>query len=184
MLLTFTGCKESTVDYSMWTTEELLATPAGLDYLVKQAGAIDYAYIEEQLETKVFDPLTYYVLDKHGWTDSSQWFGQIASNSYFILDDSTIRCCTFAYIYVYLDPDGNHTQRYYTDHPFTGDRLSALLNAFHPDSRLAAQIENRLIVEYRDEYNRLWRHVILLTDTRESLLQDYPYRLDELTGGI
>lgn len=180
-LTAFAACDDDPIDYSTWTEEELLASPGGLDYLVKQSGAVDYAYIEEQLETKVFDPTTFYVLDKHGWTDSSEWYGYISSTSYFILDGSTIRCCSIVYNNAYLDPDGNRTNRYYIDRQFTGDRLSAVLKAFRQNSRIAAQIEDTLIVEYRDEYNRLWRHVVYLTDTRDILLQKYPYSFDELT---
>lgn len=55
-LFVFAACDDDAIDYSTWTTEELLATPAGIEYLIKNAAPIDYAAIEEELETLVFYP--------------------------------------------------------------------------------------------------------------------------------
>ncbi len=181
--LTFAACdkNEFTDDYATWTTEELLASPGGLDYLVKTASPIDYAYIDEQLKTKVFGEKTFYVLDKDGWTDSSEWYGRICLNYYCCLDDATIRVCTIGFFDYYVTPTGDITNRFYTDRPFTGDRLTAMLDAFQYGSKPVAQIGDTLIVDWTDGYRRLWRYVVTLKDSRDQLLEEFPYSMDELT---
>ena len=44
-LTAFAACNDDSIDYSTWSHEELLATPGGVDYLIRTTGPIDYAAI-------------------------------------------------------------------------------------------------------------------------------------------
>ena len=181
-LTAFAACDDDPIDYSTWSEEELLATPGGVDYLIKTAGQIDYAYIEEQLKTMVFSPYYFFVYDERdGWTEPRDWVG-ITFNYYFIIGNAARGC-----YYVgesgclYKTPTGEITSSYYKNYTFTGDRLTAILDSFEKGSKVKAQLGNTLIVENFDSYGRRWLYLVSLDDLRESLLELYPYSFDELT---
>ena len=186
-LTAFAACDDDPIDYSTWTEEELLATPGGVDYLIKTAGPIDYAYIEEQLKTKVFHRYNYFVDDQRdGWIEAREMNGGYIDKYYFIIGNS-VRICddTAPAAAFYKTPTGEITSKYYDDYAFTGDRLTAILEYFggHASEECAkvkAQIGNTLIVESIFP-NQRWLFLISLDDLRERLLELYPYSRDELT---
>lgn len=175
----FAACDDDAIDYSTWTTEELLATPAGVEYLIKNAAPIDYAAIEAELETLVFHPYYFFCLDSYGWSEACEWLG-MGSSYYFVMDD-VLRGCFDTDMTPLMRPDGKSTQSYYIDRKFTGDRLPAILNMWRSDAQIKARVENTLIMEYYGEYGRRWLYLVSLVDMRERLLADYPYSLDELS---
>ncbi len=178
-LVAFAACDDDPIDYSTWSNEELLATPGGVDYLIRTAAPIDYAAIEEELETKVADRYHYFIHDWFGWTESSKMNGA-ALLSYVIIED-VIRCCVDGDILL-RTPEGDETYRYYRDNKFTGDRLSALLAEFDcgRGAKLKARIENTLVVESYGEDNSRMLDLIRLVDGREEWLERYPYNFYEL----
>ncbi len=177
-LIALAACDDDAVDYSTWTTEELLATPAGVEYLIQNASPIDYAAIEEELETLVFHPYYFFCLNSDGWSEACDYDGT-AISYYFVMDD-VVRGCFDTDMTPLMRPDGKYTQSYYIDKKFTGDRLSAILNDWRSDAQIKARVENTLIMEYYDQYGRRWLHLVSLVDMREQLLVDYPYSRDEL----
>lgn len=179
-LTAFAACDDDPIDYSTWTTEELLAMPDGVEYLIKTAEPIDYADIEEQLETMVFTPYHFFVYDpSYGWDDIKNWCGPFTQH-YFIIGDA-VRGCYDIPGYPYKTPAGEYTSRFYMDYAFTGDRLTAILDCFEKGATVKAQIGKTLIIEKFDTYGQRWLYLVSLTDMRENLFESYPYSLDELT---
>ncbi len=178
-LVAFAACDDDPIDYSTWSNEELLATPGGVDYLIRTAAPIDYAAIEEELETKVADRYHYFIHDWLGWTESSKMNGA-ALLSYVIIED-VIRCCVIEDL-LFRTPEGDETSCYYRDKKFTGDRLSALLAELDcgRGAKLKARIENTLVVESYGEDNSRMLDLIRLVDGREEWLERYPYNFYEL----
>lgn len=175
-MLAFAACnKDEGPDYDRWTTEELLATGGGIDYLVKKGGPIDYEQIGEWLGSHVFSPAEEYVYDG-GWT-LPDLLGA-STGCLIVLDASTYRRCWLDTTGGYLTPDGKWTKHLYLDISYTGDPLRALLDTrFGPDAKIAAQVGKTLIVAYEDVYKRRWRAVVHLTDDREQALAFYPDNL-------
>ena len=187
-LTAFAACDDDPIDYSTWTEEELLATPGGVDYLIKTAGPIDYAYIEEQLKTKVFHTYNFFVDDpRDGWIEARELLGVYSDHYYFIIGNAARSCFDTALSgNFYKTPTGEITSRFHEDHAFTEDRLTAILNIFQENTStknamIKAQLGNTLIVENFDSYGRRWLYLVSLDDLRERLLELYPYSFDELT---
>lgn len=182
-LTAFAACDDDPIDYSTWTEEELLATPGGVDYLIKTAGPIDYAYIEEQLKTKVFHRYNFFVDDPRvDWIEAREMDGLYSDAYYFIIGNAARSCFDMGLSgNFYKTPTGEITSRFHEDHAFTGDRLTAILDSFEKGSKVKAQLGNTLIVENFDSYGRRWLYLVSLDDLRERLLELYPYSFDELT---
>ena len=119
----FAACDDDPIDYSTWSNEELLATPGGVDYLIRTAAPIDYAAIEEELETKVFDPYYFFVYSsRDGWLDSQdKWDGGVDLNPFVVLDD-VVRYCFREDVYDYRTSEGERVEYMYFEYPYTGDR--------------------------------------------------------------
>lgn len=181
-LAVFAACDDDPIDYSTWTTEELLATPEGIDYLIEASAPVDYAAIEEELETLAFEPYYFFVHSaRDGWTNSSDWIGG-GSSSYVVMGD-IVRSYLVCNGVFFRTPEGELTSRYYQDSHFTGDRLTAVLELFdhgRDNVKIKARIEKTLIVESYDEYEQRWLDLVRLVDSRDVLQEQFPYSLDEL----
>ena len=181
-LVAFAACDDDPIDYSTWSNEELLATPGGVDYLIRTAAPIDYAAIEEELETKVFDPYYFFVYSsRDGWLDSQdKWDGGVDLNPFVVLDD-VVRYCFREDVDDYRTSEGERVEYMYFEYPYTGDRLAAVLKyRGHERANLKARIENTLIVESYDEYGRRWLDLVRLTDNREEYLNTYRHNFYDL----
>ena len=176
----FAACDDDPIDYSTWTTEELLATPGGVDYLIDTAAPIDYAAIEEELETMVFDPYYFFVYDdRDGWYDSQDSCdGPMDLGTYVVVNDAVRHGFMLDYFMDYRTPEGERVQYAYREKKFTGDRLKAVLDFF--GGKIKARIEHTLVVEEYDRYDRRWLYLVRLTDDREEVLQQYRYNWDDL----
>lgn len=168
-LMLFAACskdEEPAIDYSTWTTEELLADPNGIDYLVKTAGEVDYDALNEQL--KAMKVLITPGADKHYVKRGGKWKEElmlgISEVYYLLMGDGTYRCC-------YRDPAGQFggNRGYYTG-TVGNDPIAQFLGLSENGNKILAVVGESLIVE---NHKGTRRYIARINDCRQWVFEHY-----------
>ncbi len=174
-LMVFAACnkdEELAIDYSTWTTEELLADPNGIDYLVKTAGEVDYDALNEQLSAMMV--LITPGADKRYVKRGGKWKQEqmlgVSGTYYLLMGDGTYRRC-------FTDMAGQFGgNRGYYIKTVGNDPIAQFLGLAEDGNKILAVVGQSLIVENHNGTRRFIAHI---SDCRQWVLENYTVNFRE-----
>lgn len=168
-LMTFMACdtdEEPAIDYSTWTTEELLADPNGIDYLVKTAGEVNYDALNEQLKAMMV--LVIPGAENHYAKRDGKWVEEemlgISTRYCLLMDDGTYRRC-----YSDMAHQFGGKRGYYTG-TVGNDPIAQFLGLTEDGDKIVAVVGQSLIVE---NHKGTRRYIAYVKDCRQWVLENY-----------
>ena len=169
------ACEDSLeqIDYSTLSTEELLQTGEGVDYLVSQASEIDFAALNERLKTEVLrgeDNLRYYEREDGKW-ERELLIGGSGCAYCVLMDDNTFRYC-----FEFDDSQWELAGKWFCTHNAYDNAVVEMVGKVVPWAKIVAQVDNVLICEDRDAKSRF---LCYLSDSRDWVLNEYPLDYDD-----
>ena len=172
------ACEDSLeqIDYSTLSTEELLQTGEGVDYLVSQASEIDFAALNERLKTEVLDGgyanLRYYEREDGKW-ERELLIGGGGCAYCVLMDDNTFRHC-----FEFDDFQWELAGKWYRTHNAYDNAVVEMVGKVVPWAKIVAHVDNVLICEDVDAKQKRF-FVCRLVDCREKVLSDYTLDYDD-----
>lgn len=172
----FISCDDTSsnaIDYSKLTTEELLQTGGGIDYLVSQSHTINYAELNERLETEVIlaNPQHIYRVNNGEWI--REVLIGIGSAYCVLMNNNTFRYC--------YEPDSPPLKGLgYHTYNANDNAIIEMIKKVCPSAQIAAYVDNTLICEYRHN-EELRRFLVVFGDWREWVSNTYTRDFDAPT---
>lgn len=172
------ACEDSLeqIDYSTLSTEELLQTGEGVDYLVSQASEIDFAALNERLKTEVLDGgyanLRYYEREDGKW-ERELLIGGGGCAYCVLMDDNTFRHC-----FEFDDFQWELAGKWYRTHNAYDNAVVEMVGKVVPWAKIVAHVDNVLICEDVDSKEKSF-FVCRLVDCREKVLNAYTLDYDD-----
>ena len=169
------ACEDSLeqIDYSTLSTEELLQTGEGVDYLVSQASEIDFAALNERLKTEVLrgEVNILYCQREDGKWECAKMIGGCGLTYCVLMDDNTFRHC-----FQFDDSQWELAGKWYRTHNAYDNAVVEMVGKVVPWAKIVAQVDNVLICEDRDAKSRF---LCYLSDSRDWVLNEYPLDYDD-----
>ena len=171
------ACEDSLeqIDYSTLSTEELLQTGEGVDYLVSQAKEIDFAALNERLKTEVLcgeDNLRYYEREDGKW-ERELLIGGGGCAYCVLMDDNTFRYC-----FEFDDSQWQLAGKWFCTHKAYDNAVVEMVGKVVPWAKIVAHVDNVLICEDVDSKEKSF-FVCRLVDCREKVLNAYTLDYDD-----
>lgn len=166
----FVACsEEDTTNFAEIPVEEVLTMKGGIDWLIKQKDAVNWAEFNEDMQYYA------YKIDKSSrlkdigeskWTSISDWVGGLPLSHFLFLDDHTLRTC-------FHDSTGNFVSKFlYQDVPYVLDEANSVLSYSVNDLSFLYYQEGVLIVEVLIQ-NSVFQFVYTTNQTRQEMMDRY-----------